>query len=263
MDMPWKEAIIDVLKESGEGMSRTEIAEAITSKGLRTKKLGATPGNTVAAQISMSIGNEGEASPFIRVGRGIYALKSVGEPENQIEKEAESAAEEQEEAGGIKAFGVYWSRAFVNWSNKTKLFGQQQLGAKAVDVSQQIGIYLLYDEREVIYVGRSIDRPIGKRLYEHTQDRLRARWNRFSWFGLYPVQDDGKLLLEQYPSDGPALVRALEAVLIESLEPRQNRKRGDDFSGIEYIQKIDPNIEKRQQKQILEELMSKVSSGEN
>lgn len=32
------------------------------------------------------------------------------------------------------------------------------------------------------------------------------------------------------------LVATLEALLIEVLEPPQNRRRGDDFNAIEYIQ---------------------------
>ncbi len=76
----------------------------------------------------------------------------------------------------------------------------QQIGAEPVDFCNQLGIYLLYDGREVIYVGRTTDRPLGKRLYEHTIDRMSARWDRFSWFGLLPVSDDGSLgeLSESY-----------------------------------------------------------------
>jgi hypothetical protein len=43
----------------------------------------------------------------------------------------------------------------------------------------------------------------------------------------------------------------MEAVLIEALEPRQNRKRGDDLSGVEYIQKEDPEISRRLLKETL------------
>ena len=39
------------------------------------------------------------------------------------------------------------------------------------------------------------------------------------------------------------VVVTMEAVLIEGLEPRQNRKRGDDFKAVEYLQVEDPSIE--------------------
>ena len=36
------------------------------------------------------------------------------------------------------------------------------------------------------------------------------------------------------------MIPALDAILIEALEPRQNRKRGDDLSAVEFIQREDP-----------------------
>ena len=149
---------------------------------------------------------------------------------------------------------MYWARNFVFWNRSPRLLGQQQIGSVPVDLAGQVGIYLLYDGREVIYVGRSIDRPLGIRLYEHTQDRLRARWDRFSWFGLYAANENGGLQKEVKPINAASIIEALEAVAIESLEPRQNRKRGDDFSGIVYIQATDPEIEKARKMAVLEEL---------
>ncbi len=45
--------------------------------------------------------------------------------------------------------------------------------------------------------------------------------------------------------------------MIEALEPRQNRKRGDDLSAVEYIQKEDPEIQKKKVKQSLEAALGK------
>lgn len=204
---------------------------------------------------------EGEDSPFIRVARGEYALKTSISQRATAPGEPSPDGAEESEAGGVRALGVYWSRDLVRWKSTPKLLGQQQIGSEAVDMSDQIGVYLLYDEREAIYVGRSIDRPIGTRLYEHTRDHLRARWNRFSWFGLYPVTEKGKLVKNIAAIDSNFMIRALEAVLIESIEPRQNRKRGDDFSGIEYIQKVDPQIERERKMALLKELEVSLKSG--
>jgi len=55
-----------------------------------------------------------------------------------------------------------------------------------------------------------------------------------------------------------ALVAAMEALLIEGLEPPQNRKRGDDFSGVEYLQVEDPKIKDQKMSQILDEMKSKL-----
>jgi hypothetical protein len=127
----------------------------------------------------------------------------------------------------------------------------EMLGATPVDFCSQIGIYLLYDGREAIYVGRSTDRPLGRRLYEHTQDRFASRWDRFSWFGIQLVSDEGRLLPSPQSYSADLIIPSMEAVLIEALEPRQNRKRGDDLSGVEYIQKEDPEISRRLLKETL------------
>jgi hypothetical protein len=47
----------------------------------------------------------------------------------------------------------------------------------------------------------------------------------------------------------------MEALLIESLEPPLNRRRGDNLSAVEYIQTTDPQIELNRGKAILEELV--------
>ena len=127
-----------------------------------------------------------------------------------------------------------------------------------MDFGNQRGIYILYDHHTVVYVGRSVDRPLGKRLYEHTIDRLGSRWDRFSWFGLLDVTDDGTL--EEIPIQVtlPSLIATLEALLIEALEPPQNRKRGDDFSVMEYIQDVDPELKERELQNTLRAIEQKL-----
>lgn len=250
-EMNWKRAIEKTLKDAGTPMHYGEIAEAIVSNGLKAK-VGATPANSVVAIIGNSMRDDGKATPFFRVVPGMYTLKSLVDSEGQGEPD-----EDQESlgkaTGGIKAYGAYWSRASIRWDNP-KLLGQQQDGADSVDLSEQIGVYLLYHEREVIYVGQATDSPIIKRLQHHTKTRLRARWDRFSWFGLYSVSEKGKLITNQSTvSDSGSLIRTLEAVLIEAMEPRQNRRGGDHFSDIDYIQVEDPEIEKDKMKKMFDD----------
>ncbi len=258
-DMPWREAIIKVLAESGSAMHYSDIAERIVEDGLRVK-VGATPASTVNANISWSIKDEGEKSPFIRVGRGEYFLRSESGSFDTPgpERAAGDEVEEDRDASIIQAFGMFWQRELVLWSNNPSLLGRQQIGADPVDFSKQSGVYLLYDDRDVIYVGRSSERPLGTRLYEHTQDRLRGRWNRFSWFGLRRVTDCGELGDEALNPTRDSLIATLEALLIEGLEPPQNRRRGDNFTAIEYIQAENPEIEKQHMKALLSEMQSKL-----
>lgn len=237
-ELTWRQAIEQVLSESSTPLHYNDITERIISQGLR-KSLGATPASSVNAQISASIKHEKQLSPFVKISQGTFAMRS---------SECDSACvlEDTENQYDIfTSFGMFWRRSEVRWTRSPKLLGTQAIGATTVDFYGQAGVYLLYDGREVIYVGRSTNLPLGMRLFEHTLDRLSARWDRFSWFGLLPVSDTGKIgsMPAAYSADN--LIPALEAILIEALEPRQNRKRGDDLSGVEYIQYSDPEIEKK------------------
>jgi len=265
LQMGWKEAAIEVLKDQPEGMLYTDITQQIIDRGLRTK-LGATPASSLNTTLSESIRWDGENKPFERVGPGRYRLRSFSQGQSPLPTahsvaslEAEEIEEKKETTGLINAFGMFWSRDKVQWgSSITKLFGKQDLRSDSVDFSDQRGVYLLYDRGEVIYVGRAIDRGIGIRLREHVFDRLSGRWDRFSWFGVYKVSDDGSLDSAEQNYDRGLLIATMEALLIEAVEPRQNRRRGDRFSAVEFIQVEDPDIEKAKKKAILADLQSKL-----
>lgn len=268
MEKSWKEAIKRVLAESSTPLHYTEISAQILSHGYYETD-GATPAATVNAQLASSIKHDGERSPFMRVGKGIFALKNspaasvaISLP-TPMQKKVESLAESDIEASDsiIHSFGMYWQRDLVVWRNDLKMYGKQQALSKPVDFAKQKGIYILYDHHTVVYVGRAIDRPLGKRLHEHTVDRLGSRWNRFSWFGLLDVTQEGNLRKTPFNSSLAALVATLEALLIEALEPPQNRKRGDDFSAIEYIQDIDPELKEREIQNTLRSIEQKMRGG--
>ena len=50
------------------------------------------------------------------------------------------------------------------------------------------------------------------------------------------------------------IISTLESILIETLEPPQNRRRGDDLSAIEYIQHPDPKLKAREHQALLQKL---------
>jgi predicted GIY-YIG superfamily endonuclease len=157
---------------------------------------------------------------------------------------------------------MYWQRDLIVWKNEPKLLGKQQVSSKPVDFSKQRGVYILYDHHTVIYIGRSTDRPLGKRLYEHTLDRLSGRWNRFSWFGLLDVTSEGNLIENAVSSSQAIVISTLESILIETLEPPQNRRRGDDLSAIEYIQHPDPKLKAKEHQALLQKLAQELEKEE-
>ena len=239
-----------------------DIAEKIIADGLRSN-LGATPAATVNAQISSSIKRDGASSPYLRVTKGTFALAKpsavASSPvKDKLTPTVEESEESEEQYDIVSSFGMFWRRDAIQWVATPRLLGMQQLGATPVDFNKQLGIYLLYDGREVIYIGRTTDRPLGRRLFEHTLDRLAARWDRFSWFGLLPVSESGQLGSLPATYEAAKMIPALEAILIEALEPRQNRKRGDDLSAVEFIQREDPEIQKKRVKASLEAAIEKM-----
>jgi HB1, ASXL, restriction endonuclease HTH domain len=246
-EMTWKGAINQVLGKSPGGLHYNDIADQIIQQELR-KKVGATPAATVNAQIAASIKHDGSESPYIRLEKGVFDLKS----KHSATEIATLAAQtlkmvEQDEAQSqiIQAFGMYWRRDAVWWKGGTpKLWGYNKEGAIKVDMGGQCGFYLLHDGREVVYVGRSTDQSIGKRLLDHTKNRLAFRWDRFSWFGLNQVAEDGTL--GQMPTGYSAenMIATLEAVMIEAMEPRLNRQSGQGLRVSEYFQHEDSEWKK-------------------
>lgn len=110
----------------------------------------------------------------------------------------------------------------------------------------------------MVYAGRTTDQTLGIRLRQHTTDRLNGRWDRFSWFGVDRVTDSGKL--ETNAADAynlEMLIVTMEALLIEGLEPPQDRRRGDDFKAIEFLQVEDPEFERSRVNEVLDSLKSR------
>jgi hypothetical protein len=253
-ELGWKEAIVKVLDSSDEPMHYTDITQAIATEGLK-RKVGATPAATVRSTISTSMQKEGENSPFRKISPGVYMLTSTkGTPDARMRLQEERKGEKL-----INAFGMYWQRKKVRWEATPRLFGKAQfgqLGGQRVDFCQQRGVYLLLDGSKTVYVGRTTDQALGLRLKVHISDRLNGRWDRFSWFGVLAVSDDGSLSSsppEAFNIDN--LIVTMEALLIEGLEPPQNRRRGDDLSDVEFIQVKDPDLQTKQDAERVEKLL--------
>lgn len=259
MELSWQDAIVKVLEESLEPMHYHDIAQAVIDKGFRVN-VGAIPANTVASVLSKSLRDR-----VIRVGGGRYTIpggtsghyRPVVEVTPPAEGDLDPAAGETEEMGLINAFGMFWRRTEVDWRTRTpRLLGVQQSGSQQVDFATQAGVYLLYDGNRVVYVGRVVEPRLATRLWEHTRDRLTGRWDRFSWFGVRSVTTSG--VLSPIPSAGievRTLIATMEALLIEGLEPPQNRRQGDGFSAVEFLQVPDPALEEQRRRELLVDLI--------
>lgn len=252
--MTWKEAVLTVLKDNKKGdiyvpMHYRDITNAIFENDLIKSEGKKTPANTVNATLTSN------KDLFENVGDGEYKLterglqysakhKKKGVDIVASDKESDESQKSIVQSKLIKSYGMYWMRDAINWNTSPRLLGVQTFGSKPIDLSEMRGIYMLYDGREVVYVGQATD-SILKRLIQHTKNRLATRWNRFSWFGIDDVNKDGQLIKtkDHFTTNINDLVDALEGILIEGLEPRQNRRQGDNF-GFEYYQQIDKEITK-------------------
>lgn len=242
-NLPWKESIIRVLKEKGSAMHYTEIADEIVANGYRTK-VGANPSYTVNRIINGDINENGINSLFLKTDKAYFILRDKNISMKVIKNFKDTAIKEYEDdvLEIINAFGMYWRREGIVWSNNSKLLGKEQSADTEVDFADQKGVYLLYDDNRIIYVGRAIEQGLGQRLYQHTIDRLNGRWNRFSWFGILKVTNEGKLTEPNYNNFKiDDFIMTMEALLIEGLEPPQNRKR--EVQAVEYLQIEDPELE--------------------
>ena len=129
----------------------------------------------------------------------------------------------------------------LDWDYNKGPWGQRGR-SKPVCFSSQIGIYVLYKNKKLIYVGRSGSgkKPgIGGRLYyHHGEGQLAGRWNRFSWFGFVPVES-GEVRIDTPStlSNREDEIRDVEALLIYLLMPPGNGN-GGSYKHIEKYQQV-------------------------
>jgi len=238
----WTEVVVNVLRRSAEPLHYTDITKKVIESKLKTD-LGRDPYATVKAAISYEL-SKGNTSEIVRTNRGYYDWSN--RPKKITAKEIVEN-DQTEETGIIDALGVYWERSMIDWNKKLpKLLGKTEAGT-IVDFSDRPGIYLLYDRRDIVYVGKTT--ALGSRLKDHaTIDRLKARWDRFSWFSI----------AEPTSVTETIILTTLEALLVESVEPPLNRQRGEGFKAIEYYQIEDSDLSKKRDMVTLERYFQKM-----
>lgn len=145
-------------------------------------------------------------------------------------------------------YGLHWHVDRVWWGSPSPgdagiLYGAKNRNAPqehVVDFREQIGIYALYADYELVYVGQAGTggTRLFNRLNAHRSDHLSERWDRFSWFGALDVDNQYQLSnfdsVSEYTGCEDAgiqnfmasAVSILEAVSIAISEPRLNLQRG-------------------------------------
>jgi len=158
----------------------------------------------------------------------------------------------------IRAYGVFWHRDWVDWNpgqgGSYRLLGRvgsNRPGLKIADFRLQLGIYVLHGNYGAYYVGLTEDhnRGFGGRLHDHTTDKHKDSWDKFSWFGFMGVSEKFKTdeglnaLQEVNESIGMSLgsaIRDVEALLIQILgTTNRNQTRFKDAEGWEQVSRYD------------------------
>lgn len=149
----------------------------------------------------------------------------------------------------IRNYGLFWKTEDVFWGtggNPGSLLGipAHNVTAAPIDFREQSGVYVLYSDFKLIYVGQAGvgNQKLLIRLRQHTRDALAERWDRFSWFGIRRALVSGGLSAESEAkhSDLANVLNHIEAILIHAAEPQHNRQGGrfgDDVT--QYLQHRD------------------------
>jgi hypothetical protein len=160
----------------------------------------------------------------------------------------------------IQNYGLYWDESDVFWgagSNAGTMLGvpATNLTADPVDFREQSGVYVLYAEYSMVYVGQAgvRNQKLFQRIKQHKRDALAGRWNQFSWFGIRRVLQNGVLSAEAEGSHSTIedVLNHIEAILIHAAEPTQNRQGGRFGESVQqYLQKRDPSLGLTQEEMI-------------
>jgi hypothetical protein len=168
----------------------------------------------------------------------------------------------------IRSYGLFWERDAIDWEQE-ELLGHRrhykrtsknlQSKKKECNAWEQRGIYALYSQFKLVYVGMasSSAQGIGSRLHSHhTKARMRGRWDTFSWFGIDSYNDSAvRVPYKEGRVSESTLVRTLELVSILIAAPLLNRAEGK-FKGAEQIVQDTSHAKRKPEDLILDEIKS-------
>lgn len=170
----------------------------------------------------------------------------------------------------IRTIGLFWKREDVYWQSAARngrILGVPKGNRRSepINFASQIGIYVLYADYDLVYVGQTGSEKYGlyKRLKAHAlRDDLSDRWNRFSWFGIRRVNNNGSLsnISEKVRPTYKEAIEHIEAVLIHSAEPPLNRQSGRFGSSVtRYFQVRDKERIGKSTDEIIRDIDSELS----
>ena len=126
----------------------------------------------------------------------------------------------------------------MDWAAR-QLLGVRK-GKKRCDIWNQRGIYALYKDFRIVYVGQADSGGIGARLSKHRTDRFAERWDSFSFFGICEVDGHGKAKSARRVTVPPtSVIKSLELMAILLSDAPLNRARGKFPDGAEKVWQVE------------------------
>jgi hypothetical protein len=178
----------------------------------------------------------------------------------------------------ITHYGLFWSAADVLWGgvrgDRGSLKGREKIRLErrgrptkveedsAKDYSGYVGVYCLFRDSRLIYVGEAgltTNSHLFARLRQHRTDHLADLWDEFSWFGCpNEIRTENRIVSNSFAQ--------LEAILIAVTNPGFNKQSGTFANAIQVFQlphdksegDIDTKLGRLMAK--LEEIEAKVTS---
>jgi hypothetical protein len=207
---------------------------------------GVMPRKQICIIMENAIAKEGDQCPFVRTEPGVYIARKLANSEHFRASQAAGPKLAFNPTGIITCYGQVWARESVTWRSNPVIFGCQFQNSPKINFFKQVGIYTLHsNDHALVYTGVSGDRTIGECLYEHTSDRLDGRWNRFSFYGLLPINENGTFSPLTRECTIEDITASLQSILVEVSNPPANRRAYDYFSTLEFVQWRDPERDER------------------
>ena len=116
------------------------------------------------------------------------------------------------------------------WRIELSSYGRTSPRGTPVDFTNQIGVYILYNELRTVYIGRAgkEEGTILSHVKSHREMGDKDPWDTFSWFGFRPVGIDGSLQhIREVSTWDEEEIRDSEAMLVYVLNPPNNLRSGD------------------------------------
>jgi hypothetical protein len=150
----------------------------------------------------------------------------------------------------IKLYGEFWNPDIIEWGEqgagkKGRLLGSIKIDGNKRDVDfwEALGVYVLYDNFHVTYVGKAFSTSIGRRVRDHLTDRLAGRWDMFSWYSTsnYRKTTNDLSKAGQRILNPETIVTTLESLAILIIDPPLNRRHESLPNALEAQQSKSPH----------------------